>query len=325
MFLHQSFHFHWHVPVASVWKSTFVSLEVPTILENEWVSSWIGNNEKRKMNFLIYHGSENLVCQHKTPRITHSDVAMINIFSESFPFKRLKEKKATTTKQKNQHPSKACFNDFVWRFFSLLIQCSYIVFFIWIMRTNSLRLVFIQFYYDCYCMYNKRVFNFISVTNFSNDENRENIMWKNKIVSTNSIFCHSPVKAETLFSIFYFFFHSTVSKWHQVRWRLLNCFYCSRCGCCCRWGWCCCFCAFYHLNLIPHKRKRATKAVNKPKALDIGLGRVMYAMNGTNSCQANTVIISHVISIWIQRQYVISLICLKLNVVHLTLWFIELQ
>lgn len=44
-----------------------------------------------------------------------------------------------------------------------------------------------------------------------------------------------------------------------------------------------------------------------------------------NTTTARVVIISRIISIWIQYQYVVSLIGLKSNVVHLTLWFVEYQ
>lgn len=61
-----SLFFCWHVPseacvcmslLCLYGKSKHLYRWVAAILENEWVSSWIGNNEKRKMNFLIYHGS----------------------------------------------------------------------------------------------------------------------------------------------------------------------------------------------------------------------------------------------------------------------------
>lgn len=61
-----SLFFCWHVPseacvcmslLCLYGKSKHLYRWVAAILENEWVSSWIGNDEKRKMNFLIYHGS----------------------------------------------------------------------------------------------------------------------------------------------------------------------------------------------------------------------------------------------------------------------------
>lgn len=80
-------------------------------------------------------------------------------------------------------------------------------------EVNSLERVFIPFYYCCYCMLNKRIFNFISVREHFPPRNWNERRKKNRQIQYFATvrFCwRKYFLFPTVFSCYFVLFHSTI-------------------------------------------------------------------------------------------------------------------
>lgn len=120
-------------------------------------------------------------------------------------------------------------------------------------EANSLGRVFIPFHYCCYCMSNKRIFNFISVReNFPHRKWHEHTTKKN--IRQIQYFATVRFRWRKYFSFpaFFSYFvlcHSTIFKMTRSMVKMVNIVVVP----------------LYHLNSIPNRRKVACKAANSLK------------------------------------------------------------